>query len=448
MTKYPIVTVLLFTTLTTYGQDKNTQAIMKFQDAEAAFESQDYYAAITALVEAQELLGSVNPKLLYLRILAWKEYIGQSGFNNTTASVIFYLLQDCKYYLDSYSANANEKYREVYKISEQFAAYKSLLTDVPACESNDKKACFQVGELLRKNGNADDAIQYYEKSDNADALVYVGDHYSKANSHSKSGMDIEKARNAYMRSCELKNGLGCKRAGDSFFNLVWSQTQDVLQFDKAMEWYEKGAALGHGESTVMVADVLLCRAWYDPLRYKPEEQKVLSMYQQAADAGVPAGLAKLGDLYYTGFLLEKSLEKAKKYSEMAVKSKSCLAASTLYMLDSEAYSKMLNKISEYSAEGSNCSGVESLYHGALLYYEKREDHEGKYRYALAALVENKPNDAYFNNAARTKAMRNLEELAATGHQSSAEYLYKYYSAMTDKESRKKAKQYAAILEIK
>jgi hypothetical protein len=128
MKKLILFTFLLFTTVQ-FAVAQSAIAKLKFQDAEEAYANKDYYLALSKLNEVEAILKSTNPKILYLRILSQSKYFGK--FPNNYHSLeepyneIQAILANTKKYLKDYEylpENEN-KYRDIYKISESFKAY-------------------------------------------------------------------------------------------------------------------------------------------------------------------------------------------------------------------------------------------------------------------------------------------------------------------------------------
>ena len=104
---------------------QSTIAKLKYQDAEEAFAKEDYRTTITKLTEAEKLLGTTNPKIMYLKIVAQNSLIkSDSKFSFQDVQL---LRKDCLTYLKHYEKNTGieEKYREVYKISESLSDYSA-----------------------------------------------------------------------------------------------------------------------------------------------------------------------------------------------------------------------------------------------------------------------------------------------------------------------------------
>ena len=101
-------------------------ADLKFEEAEIAFNNQEYDTTIKKLDEFDKLLGSIKDKSLYLRIISQdklfepsKLYENESQFNLQTS-----LRKNASAYLKAMESNGlDDRYREVYAINEKIGQY-------------------------------------------------------------------------------------------------------------------------------------------------------------------------------------------------------------------------------------------------------------------------------------------------------------------------------------
>ena len=122
-----IITTILFilSSIITFAQG-GAMADLKFEEAEIAFNMQDYETTIKKLDEFDKLLGSIKDKSLYLRIISQdklfepsKLYENESQFNLQTS-----LRKNASAYLKAMESNGlDDRYREVYAINEKLANY-------------------------------------------------------------------------------------------------------------------------------------------------------------------------------------------------------------------------------------------------------------------------------------------------------------------------------------
>lgn len=122
MKKIVLLTAFIFSSLLVNAQN-NTIAKFKFEEAEQAFVTKDYQTTIAKLNEAEELLKSTNPKILYLKVVSISKLIeSNSNFD-------FALLNEARIlsntYLKDYEnlPDNEDKYRDIYTVSEQLKSY-------------------------------------------------------------------------------------------------------------------------------------------------------------------------------------------------------------------------------------------------------------------------------------------------------------------------------------
>ena len=86
-------------------------AKLKFEDAETAFNNQDYAKAAQKLDEAEKLFGKTNAPIAYLRILLMDKQLPAEP----DWAVVKKLLTNCESYLKEYEnvESLEEKYRQV-----------------------------------------------------------------------------------------------------------------------------------------------------------------------------------------------------------------------------------------------------------------------------------------------------------------------------------------------
>lgn len=118
--------IIIFTLLSNTTFAQSALADLKFEEAETAFNSQDYETTIEKLDEFDKLLGSIKDKSLYLRIISQdklfdptKLYENESQFN-----ILISLRKNTSAYLKAMeSSGLDDRYREVYVIHEKLLNY-------------------------------------------------------------------------------------------------------------------------------------------------------------------------------------------------------------------------------------------------------------------------------------------------------------------------------------
>lgn len=127
------------------GRAQNTIAKIKYEEAEEAFDKENYALALEKIEETEKLLKNVNPKTLYLKIMA-KYHLMKDDY-----AIIKSLKTDCKYYLDEYESNegVQDKYREVYKISRELTVIGD--SDEAIKKNNEKVSAEKIKKEKIKN---------------------------------------------------------------------------------------------------------------------------------------------------------------------------------------------------------------------------------------------------------------------------------------------------------
>jgi hypothetical protein len=125
--------IILLTFLTIafvqFASSQNTIAKLKFEDAEQAYANNNFEQALSNLIEVETLLKSTNPKILFLKINSQSKIIEKNPLDDYT------LIENAKklssqYLIDYENLPDNEdKYREIYKISESLKKFFPTLED-------------------------------------------------------------------------------------------------------------------------------------------------------------------------------------------------------------------------------------------------------------------------------------------------------------------------------
>ena len=120
-----ITTLLLFVSIFAFPQG-GAIADLKFEEAETAFNNQDYETTIKKLDEFDKLLGSIKDKSLYLRIISQDKLFDPTKLyeNEIQFNLLSSLRKNTNAYLNAMeSSGLDERYREVYAINEKLAKY-------------------------------------------------------------------------------------------------------------------------------------------------------------------------------------------------------------------------------------------------------------------------------------------------------------------------------------
>ncbi len=117
------VLILWFTIIGGYAVEaQNTLAKFKFEDAEKAYYENNFEECIGFLNETEKILGEKAPNILHLRILAGNKLL-EADPNHSYDRILGLRLQ-CDDYLTNFDIpGLEEKYRDVYEVSENLSNY-------------------------------------------------------------------------------------------------------------------------------------------------------------------------------------------------------------------------------------------------------------------------------------------------------------------------------------
>lgn len=164
MKKIVLLTVFIVSNLLLTAQN-NTIAIFKFEEAEEAYMNNEFRQTIEKLNEAEELLKSTNPKILHLRISAQSKLIDQEPISDFSLIENTRKLSD-DYLKDTINLSDEDKYREIYIISENLKQYPTTSQEFEEFKEEFKKRKQTINKDLVLN-NSDPNVkgfmnyQYY-----------------------------------------------------------------------------------------------------------------------------------------------------------------------------------------------------------------------------------------------------------------------------------------------
>ena len=155
MKKHLLIFSILFF-LATSSKAQNTIAKIKYEEAEEAFDKENYALALDKIQETEQLLKNVNPKTLYLKIMAKYKLLKDDY------AIIKSLKADCRFYIDKYETieAVQDKFREIYAISREIKnlpdsdeAIKQKIQEAKVKQKNKEKRknlIFYANELCKK----------------------------------------------------------------------------------------------------------------------------------------------------------------------------------------------------------------------------------------------------------------------------------------------------------
>jgi len=155
--KKTLLFVILFITSVQISFAQDAIAKIKYEEAESAYISNDFKTVVSKLDEAESLLGSTNPKILYLKIMSLTEIIKKDPLNDFKIIENARMLS-AKYLKDYESLSDNmDKYKDIYKANELLKSYPedetSFLKQKNKLADDEKARQAQI-ELNRKQEKA------------------------------------------------------------------------------------------------------------------------------------------------------------------------------------------------------------------------------------------------------------------------------------------------------
>ena len=157
--------IIFFVVLCNKTFSQSAMADLKFEEAETTFNNQDYETTIKKLDEFDKLLGSIKDKSLYLRIISQNKLFEPSKLyeNESNFNLLSSLRKNSSAYLKAMeSSSLDERYREVYGISEKIEKYPK------------DKTAFQL-EIKKINDNLDKYVGVYDSNTNLGAIHITKD---------------------------------------------------------------------------------------------------------------------------------------------------------------------------------------------------------------------------------------------------------------------------------
>ncbi len=208
-----IITFMVFSTGNIFAQNEMKARIV-YEDAETAFQNQEYEKTITLLTEAEKLLGKWSAKIGYLKIVSLDKFVNYEEWNDKAdeldRQVQAYLKHTEKMSSDQIDMDIM---REINTIDENLAFGKKIIAWEKMPEYlNAKKA--------EKDRKEDDAYNWYLKAyekGNILATVEIGYYYFRKYDYStaiewfQKGIDKKYGRAYRALGLRYENGQGVPR---------------------------------------------------------------------------------------------------------------------------------------------------------------------------------------------------------------------------------------------
>ncbi|MFN0291581.1 tetratricopeptide repeat protein [Pedobacter helvus] len=276
MIKYTLFALLLNLAIYSHAQE-NAIATLKFEEAEAAFNSGNYATALNKLDEVDKLAGIMS-KSLYLRIVATDIIFDYYDVKSTT-------LLTLGKYVDSYlktmeAEGLDDKYRAVYAISGRVNTALQVKKWKESLE-------FINGEKAGKDKNFEEAIAWLKKGEakgNLAAINYIGLVYQSQQKYQEAFDHFNKAASAGYATA-MRNLAG--------YYLGGVKGVVAQNYDEAMKWYLKAAENGEADAFDSIGMM-----YSFGQSVTKNEAEALKWYGRAVNKGQVSAMENMGMLYH------------------------------------------------------------------------------------------------------------------------------------------------------
>jgi TPR repeat protein len=328
MKKLIILTFILLAA-SQFAFSQQAIAKIKFEEAEEAYSVNDFEATISKLNEVESILKSTNPKVMYLKIIAQSKIVEKSPLKNYKTLESTRKLS-VKYLKDYENAPNNEdKYREIYNITESLKKYPKseadFVTVLDSLKNLGDSNYYGKGMAV----NYPNALKYYSKmldlGDNTSS-VEIGNIYLIGVGIEK---DYKKALNFYLTAAEINDkyaqnqlgymyafGYGVQanyiKAGE-YFRLSANQDYAVAQYNLAVTSpldYNKYLDLALEQNDAYAQRAKGSDYEFGRSGCKKDYKQAVEYYKLSADQGLYLGKFLLGSMYFEGKGVEKDKNKA------------------------------------------------------------------------------------------------------------------------------------------
>lgn len=327
--------VLFLCLILGYTRDASGQAAiakLKYEQAEEAFSTGDYQTTLVRLQETESILNSVNPKILYLRILAQEKLVKQDK------TIVQKLINNCTFYLKEYKDNPalEDKYKDVYLVLERMDQFKD-------------NADFNAGYKHYEQKNYDEALSLFKTA----ATQGYARAYSMIGVLFENGFGVEKNYEEAYKNYKIAANKGNARANYLLGRCYYHGIGVGQNPNEALKLFMLAAEESPEESWRLDAITAVADVYF----YKRRDGiQALQWYEQGAEKGCVGCMAQAGYIYLNGsYGAPKNLEKAfnwlKKGSEKG-NDRSFSNLGYMYM-NGEGVEKDYAKALEYFNKGSN-----------------------------------------------------------------------------------------------
>jgi len=274
-------------------------AKIKYEEAEEAYAANNFELTVTKLSEAEVLLTSTNPRIMYLKIMAHSKILEQNS-KLTEYSQLRILTEK---YLKEYEnlPDNEDKYRDVYKASEKLKTYSFSNEDFIV-------GIRKAGQIYQGKKDYKNALYYYniaaEKGDDT-AYDRIGRMY-----YYSYGVQTD-----YLKAFEIFSVLAKKNnamAEQMLGNIYRYGRGQKTDYKLAFRFYEMSANQGYDFGQYCLG---IC---YDSgIGCNKDINMAVTYYQLASNQKQIGASYHLGIIYYNGDLGTKDYVKAEKYFRIA-----------------------------------------------------------------------------------------------------------------------------------
>ena len=368
-----ITTLLLFVSIFAFAQG-GALADLKFEEAETAFNNQDYETTIKKLDEFDKLLGSIKDKSLYLRIISQDIIL---DYYDIKSPILIKLSKSTSAYLKAFQeGELDDRYREVYAISKrvnkalEVKKWKEANEYLKGVNAYNRKAYDEAidwfkkaelnGNLAAKNHiglihnakkNEKEEIDYYYKAANAgytSAMKNIGQILNRGiddviikNPKEALQWFLKAAENGdsaanyyvgYMYYYGMGTEINKPEAYKWYLKATYKGSADAMEaiamqyhsgqgvtqdFEKAMYWYKKALEKGNTSPYNNIGAL-----YYNGNGVSKDYAVALSWYVKAANAGNMRASNNVGEMYFNGEGVEKNYNEALNWFKKALESTS------------------------------------------------------------------------------------------------------------------------------
>ncbi|MCC5936238.1 MAG: hypothetical protein JJU34_03045 [Lunatimonas sp.] len=229
------------------SKEKNRFAILSYEEAEEAFYKNNFNQTLTKLAEAEKMLGQVNPRIMYLRIMSQFKLF-ESGRGSGFSSLEIIRENVDTYLMDYEGVALKDHYLEIKQISKKLEFYPSS-----HAAFEKRKLVVEFEKQIRsfkKNGDQSyKNYQDYLKADSIASFILL--------EYTRSDIGAEKYTEIYQLSRELKERYRWNKEYHDKLNQIkeWERLEAVVQYRKRK--YDRTVYRLTSDSKIMIQAGLL-----------------------------------------------------------------------------------------------------------------------------------------------------------------------------------------------